>query len=70
MDFNLWMRKAYPDLPIKAANHPLFLNEMLWFDMAVQIFRNEEDGPGGLIRIDNDGGVFADHPFNEPDPCK
>ena len=57
---------AYPELPVNSAHNPAFLNEMLWYDMTTEIFRSD----GGLIRINEDGEVFPDHPFDEPPPCK
>lgn len=66
MDFNMWMRMAYPELPENSPHNPAFLTEMLWYDMITQIFRQD----GGLIRINEDGEVFPDHPFDEPLPCK
>ena len=62
----MWMRIAYPELPENSPHHPAFLNEMLWFDMMTEIFRQD----GGLIRINEDGEVFPDHPFDEPTTCK
>ena len=66
MDFNRWMRMAYPGLSVMRGHNPIYLNEMLWYDMIAEIFRRDN----GLIRIDDDGGVFPDHPFNLPPPSK
>ena len=65
-DFSTWMRMAYPELPVQPASYPIFLNEMLWYDMITEIFRPD----GGLIRINEEGEVFPDHPFDEEPPCK
>ena len=62
----MWMSTAYPNLPLTDNSMFMYLNQMLWFDLVTEIFR---DG-GGLIRISEDGGVFPDHPFNEPPPRK
>ena len=43
-----------------------YLNQMLWFDLAIEIFR---DG-GGLITTDEFGGVFPDLNFGEAPPRK
>ena len=66
MDFNMWMSNAYPTLPLDDNSMFMYLNQMLWFDLVTEIFRDE----GGLIRISEDGGVFPDHPFSEPPPRK
>lgn len=60
----MWMKVAYPDIPLNYQNSPtiyIYLNQMLWFDLTTQIFRDN----GGLIRINNAGDAFPDHPFNQ-----
>lgn len=62
----MWFGTAYPRLPLDDNSMFMYLNQMLWFDLITEIFREE----GGLIRISEDGGVFPDHPFGEPPPRK
>lgn len=57
---------AYPHLLIEDSTMYTYLTQMLWFDLVTEIFRQD----GGLIRINNDGETFADHPFDEVPPCE
>lgn len=58
------MREAYPDLNIfQNSMMYYFLNQMVWYDLSVQILRDD----GGFIRINN-GDAIPDHPFDEPVP--